>query len=77
MVGESIKKKKETRSSTDPIGITSRKMNLNLSEATNSSIRPTYSHITALVGRTEQLNAAIARASFLELPESLPELALI
>ncbi len=48
------------------MGATSRKMNLSLSWVTNSSSRPTYTHIIALVGRMEKANAAIARPHFLE-----------
>ena len=58
---------------TYPIGANSRKMNLSLSRVTNSSRRPTYSHMMALVGRILQDNAAIAKPNFLDIEGTLLE----
>lgn len=41
-------------------------MNLSLSRVTNSSRRPMYSHVMALVGRKAQAIAAIARPNLLD-----------
>ena len=65
------------KANTYPMGTTSRKMNLSLSRVTNSSSRPTYTHIIALVGRIEKANAAIARPHFLETNGILVEESLI
>lgn len=52
-------------------------MNFSLSCAKNSSRRPTYIHIIALVGRIAQANAAIATPHFLENKGALLEETLI
>ena len=56
---------------TYPIGAISRKTNLSLSRATDSSRKPMYNHIMALVGRIPQASAAIAKANFLDFEGSL------
>lgn len=57
---------KESCIDTYPMGATSRKINLSLSWVPNSSSRPMYTHIIALVGRITQANAASAKPHFLE-----------
>ena len=59
------------RYSTYPIGAASRKINLSWSCAENSSSRPTYSQVIALVGRIAHDKAAINKANFLETLEIL------
>lgn len=56
---------------TYPIGATSRKINFSLLCAENSSRRPTYIHIMALVGRIAQANAATATPHSLETERAL------
>lgn len=68
---------KENCINTYPMGATSRKMNFSLSRVTNSSSRPTYTHIIALVGRIAQANAAAAKLHFLETKGTLVEETLI
>lgn len=48
------------------MGTTSRRTNFSLSRAINSSRKPIYIQVIALVGRMAHATAATAKASFLE-----------